>query len=645
VRRRPTSVLLALALAVSLLPAAAASAQTGTPLRPAVRDTADPNPDVVLRGRGWGHSVGMSQYGAYAMARAGRSHSEILQHYYPGTSLHTYPADASRRVTVTGITGTLANAPVEAVGGPLEWFVCGGDGSCSPVGGAQQPAGARWQVISGGSANPSRVTLCRAVQSGGTGARPSCPSGSTAYTGTGTLQLRLSDRDTFPAAFAAPRSAARRIATGGRQYAYGWFNVRGDAGNVRIDNTLPMEGYLRGLAEVPSSWGGGGGGQHALEAQAIIARTYVLARGRNTCATPACQVFNGYGKELEATGANWVAAVRDPADRILRHGDGYAQTYYSSSHGGRTEASEDSWAYGGAVPYLRSVDDPWSLQAPNPMRAWSATATNAEFRRVTGTGLSRIQRVEVTSRTPGGSPRSLRLTGPEGTRDFSTTPTSARTSRGCNRSGYAGNSLRCDLSATVRDVNGAVFSGAGGQPPSSQIVSVGFAPFTDDDGGAHEYATVWANRAGIALGTSDTTFAPRRAVTRAQMASFLARTFAVPARTDRPFRDVSGGPHADAIASVAAAGIARGYEDGRFRPEDPVTREQMASFLSRAMGLSTVRADFRDVPPGGVHAGAVGAIADRGITTGCAADRFCPGASVTRDQMTAFLYRAVRSLR
>lgn len=637
-RRSPSRcALLALVfgLVVTFLPVASASAQTATPLRPSVRTSADPSPAVVLRGQGWGHSVGMSQYGAYAMARAGRTHSQILQHYYPGTALSTHTG--AQRVTVTAITGSPANAVVQAIGGSLQWQLCAAEGACSAVTGGQQPSGSSWQVISGGTSAPSRVTLCRAVQPGGTGARPTCPSGSTAYAGTGTLQLRLTDRDVMQAASA-------RVGTGGRQYAYGWLNLRGATGSVRIDNVLPMEGYLRGLGEVPSSWGAAGG-QAALEAQAVIARTYVLNRKGTTCATAACQVFVGYGKELEAGGERWVAAVRDPADRVLRYGDAYAQTYYSSSHGGSTESSIDSWAYGGAVPYLVAVDDPWSLEAPNPLRSWSATATNAEFRRATGVGLSRVERVEVVSRTVGGSPRVLRLTGPEGTREFSTTPAAARTSRGCNRAGYAGNSLRCDLSAVVLGANGAAFAGASGNPPSSQIRTIGFGPFTDDDGGPHEYATVWANAVGIARGTGDITFAPRQRVSRAQMAAFLHRTFAVPERTDRPFRDVTGGPHADAIASVSAAGIAQGYGDGTFRPDDPVTREQMASFLARAMGLAAVRPSFTDVPPDGVHAGNVGAIAARGVTTGCRADRYCPKDAVTRDQMTAFLFRAVRSLR
>jgi SpoIID/LytB domain protein len=634
---RTTTSLLAAALALALLPAATADAASGVPLRPAVRDQADPSPSLVVRGRGWGHSVGLSQYGAYAQARAGRTHAQILASYYPGTSLGTFTGTREdARVTITELGGTPATQVVEAIGGDLQWVSCVGD-SCGNVANGRQVSGTRWQLISGGSAAPSRITLCRVPQTGST--RPTCPAGDTAYQGTGRLELRLSSRDVTQ----DPAGRAR-AGFGGRQYVFGWLTARGVSGNVRIDNVAPMEGYLRGLGEVPSSWGGASGGQAALRAQAIIARTYVLARGRTTCATPACQVFVGYTKELEATGGNWVAAVRDPANVVLRHGSGYAQTFYSSSHGGRTEASEDSWAYGGSVPYLVSVDDPWSLDAANPMRSWTAVATNAEFRRVTGTGLSRIERVQVLSRTAGGSPRTLRLTGPEGVRDFHTTTSAAR-SRNCNREGYAGNSLRCDLATTVRNAAGAPFAGAGGRPPSSQITTIGFGPFTDDDGGAHEYATVWANAAGIANGTSATTFAPRGDVTRAQMASFIYRTFAVPERTNRPFRDVTGGPHADAIASVAAAGIAEGFVDGTFRPGAKVTREQMASFIARAMGLSSVRPTFDDVDPNGTHGGNVGAIAARGITTGCQADRYCPRDPVKRDQMTSFLYRAVRSLR
>lgn len=635
--RRVASTVLALALAVTLVPASAsAQSSSGTPLRPAVRDQADPSPSVVLRGRGWGHSVGMSQYGAYAMARQGRSHSQILQHYYPGTALRTWQASqaAQNRVAVRLATGGVTSTPAEAIGAPIQWcYTAPGASTCTtqvtqPVSGSAANA---WTVRSGGSGDPARVELRRA-------------DGSVAVGGNGILQARLSSRDV-----AEPVGARLRTyhPNGTRQYAYGWVDYRSPSsadGSLAVSVFLPLERYLRGLGEVPSSWGASGG-QAAMEAQAIIARGYVLGRGNDTCATAACQVYVGFDKELEASGNLWVRAVDATTGRYLEApGGGFAQTFYSSSHGGRTEASQDSWAYGTAVPYLVSVDDPWSLDAVNPMRSWTAVASNAEFRRVTGLGLSRVERVEILTRTAGGSPRTIAVTGPEGTREFSTTTSAAR-SRNCNRTGYAGNSLRCDLATTVRDAAGAPFAAAGGRPPSSQIRSIGFAPFTDDDGNVHEYAIVWANAAGIAQGRSATQFAPRDQVTRGQMASFIYRTFAVPRRDDHTFRDVGGSPHEEAIASVAAAGIALGYDARRFGPNEPVTREQMASFLARAMGLSPVRPDFADVPPNGTHAGNVGAIAAAGVTAGCRTNQYCPADPVMRDQMASFIHRAVRSRR
>lgn len=627
--RRPTSfrvLIVATAVALALpLVTTSASASDGVPVRDAVARQSDPNPNVVLRGRGWGHSVGMSQYGAYAASRDGRSHSQILSHYYPGTTLNTVSDD--QRVTVRLFTGNTRGTNVVARGGAVDWEVCPAGGTCRTE---TQPAGSTWRVEATGA---SRVALSR-------------DGGQTAYAGNGTVELQLTGPDAARDAASTPSTYVEASNPAGtRAYGFGWLEYRAEDGGLHVTNRIALGDYLRGLGEVPSSWGSSGG-QEALVAQAIIARTYVLSRNLDTCATAACQVFVGLSKELEAGGANWVAAVQQPAGRVMRHGNGYAQTFYSSSHGGRTESSADSWAYGTAIPYLTSIDDPWSLDPINPMRSWTTTVSNAAFRRVAGAGLSRVTRVEIQSRTAGGSPSVIRVSGPEGANDFATTPSGAQTSRACNRQ-HAGNSLRCDLTdATVRNAAGDPFSGAGGQPPSSQIRSIGFEPFVDDDGNTHEYAIVWASSAGVALGTSDTTFAPRRAVTRGQMASFLYRTFDMPERTSHGFTDVIEGPHSTAIASVAAARIAQGHPDGTFRPNEPVTREQMASFLVRALGLSPRSPSFSDVPSGNVHAGQIGAIAHSGVTAGCrGGDQFCPKSSVTRDQMATFLHRAVRSAR
>lgn len=117
------------------------------------------------------------------------------------------------------------------------------------------------------------------------------------------------------------------------------------------------------------------------------------------------------------------------------------------------------------------------------------------------------------------------------------------------------------------------------------VPTVGGA-FPDAAGGPHAANVTALVEAGIVDGFPDGTFRPNQAVTRGQMATILARGFGVPAVSGGPpFPDAVGSPHADAIAAVAAAGIAEGRPDGTFGTGDPTRRDQMASFLARASGL------------------------------------------------------------
>ena len=112
------------------------------------------------------------------------------------------------------------------------------------------------------------------------------------------------------------------------------------------------------------------------------------------------------------------------------------------------------------------------------------------------------------------------------------------------------------------------------------------------------------------------------------MASFIARGFELPATKQDFFPDDEGNTHEANINRVAAAGIAAGLEDGTYDPEGLVTRAQMASFLARAMGLDPVGEDrFDDVS--GVHEGNINAIAEAGVTQGCD-DRATSTAPTTR---------------
>jgi hypothetical protein len=165
------------------------------------------------------------------------------------------------------------------------------------------------------------------------------------------------------------------------------------------------------------------------------------------------------------------------------------------------------------------------------------------------------------------------------------------------------------------------------------------SPFADIEQSAFFEEILWLAQEGITTGCSATRFCPADRVTRGQMATLLARALDLPPAASDHFTD-DDGPHEDAINRMAEAGITTGCAATRFCPDGVVNRGSMASFLARAMGLPPSGGNqFNDDT--GAHEDAINRIAEAGITAGCAATRFCPGGTVTRQQMAAFLYRAL----
>ena len=613
-----TAVTVAVLLALAGLNVPSASADDGWPIRAGVAATPEPGGDLQVRGSGWGHGVGMSQYGARAQAEAGRSEAQILGHYYPGTSLGTRPTDdpdtAAGAPIYVGLVNAAPSVRLRALDGPVSWMRC--EGACSSLPDLDQPQGAEFTVTprADGGFTVQRAPGVEVVVPGGSGV------------------VLVADHDGTAVEGPNPNTPDRRT-----EYRRGRmeFQVRSVGSSTRLiaaQRVPTVEDYLLGLAEMPSSWPSA-----ALRSQAVAGRNYALlavaGNRRADCrchllASPADQAYVGYRKESEH---RWVRAVQDTAGRVVldAHGD-LASTYYSSSHGGRSEAIEDSWAFGsGAVPYLRSVDDPWSVAeaAQNPRAAWSAILPADRLQSLVSRELLSVSRVQILDRTAGGTPRTLRFTG----------------------SDSSGNEVRLDWPSGGKPAGARLRAAYGGSLlPSQQLSSVGVVssvPFTDIGGSGHDLAIRFAYEAGITMGVSSTRFAPVQAVTREQMASFLGRTFELPPGSDAAFQDVQpGSTHARAIGSLAAAGITEGCAPGRFCPRDPVSREQMASFLSRALGLTPTQGSrFRDISTGSTHGGAVAALAEADITAGCATDLYCPRDVVTRGQMATFLHRAVRS--
>ncbi|HEX2420923.1 MAG TPA: S-layer homology domain-containing protein, partial [Acidimicrobiia bacterium] len=177
-------------------------------------------------------------------------------------------------------------------------------------------------------------------------------------------------------------------------------------------------------------------------------------------------------------------------------------------------------------------------------------------------------------------------------------------------------------------------------PPAYSFVG----RFGDDEQNPFVVDIEWAAAEGITVGCNppfNDWFCPRLPVTRAQMATFLVRALDLPPAPEDFFADDGGSSHEDDINRLAAAGITTGCAGGTYCPEESVTREQMASFLVRAFDVPTAAVNpFGDV--GGTHAGDIAALYQSGITNGCSASPlfYCPGQTVLREQMAAFLHRA-----
>ncbi len=156
---------------------------------------------------------------------------------------------------------------------------------------------------------------------------------------------------------------------------------------------------------------------------------------------------------------------------------------------------------------------------------------------------------------------------------------------------------------------------------------------------------LWMADQGITSGcdSSGALFCPDSPVTRAQMATFLIRALADPPSSFNYFIDDDGSVHEPNINGLAAAEITFGCDDGMFCPDDPVTRAQMASFLVRALNLPANADDRFADDDGSVHEASINSLAASGITLGCGGTSFCPDNLVTREQMAAFLYRALGS--
>lgn len=153
----------------------------------------------------------------------------------------------------------------------------------------------------------------------------------------------------------------------------------------------------------------------------------------------------------------------------------------------------------------------------------------------------------------------------------------------------------------------------------------------------------------IGCNTGGTRYCPTVPVSRAQMASFVIRALrsggaTLPAAAPDAFIDDDGNVHEPNIDLIAALGISLGDGVGHFRPSDPITRGEMALFIRRGFKFPPATGNrFTDVS--GLYVEPANAVASAGVSFGCniTGTLFCPNDVVNRDQMASFLVRALAS--
>jgi stage II sporulation protein D len=396
--RWKSSLLLCLALMASLaaLPAVPAAAAECLPAGgQTIPDPSSiPSGDFVVVGGGWGHGVGMSQYGAQGAARLGCSVQQILQTYYPGITVGQASA-LPESIRVSLWPERPGGTPVPAIclrahTGAPNWMRP--DGTTMA-----QPTGSFWRVdvLADGSYRVrqfDRADACRA-------ATAADATGAPVWAGGAAGSLLRVPLEGDPIVQLTSKSTNAAYADG-RPYAHGtmeFFSVAGATFlTLQIDTAggvNALERYLRGLSEMPSSWE-----PAALQAQAITGRSYAQDKweafrgARSGCRcdlydSTSDQVYSGYLKEIEPTwGQRWVAAVDATAGRTMRYGGKTAVGYYSSSHGGYSESNTFVWG-SAQVPYLRAVDDTrWELQSTNTLRRWTQPLTKDQIGAAFGVG-------------------------------------------------------------------------------------------------------------------------------------------------------------------------------------------------------------------------------------------------------------------
>jgi len=389
--------------------------------------------DTILRvgGRGYGHGIGLSQYGARGFAAAGYGYANILKHYYQGTTVGSL-----------GYTTGSGSEPVMRVAlddndtPSAYWTFTGhsGDLWVDYEGRGSGP----YLVLKRGTAftftpNGSSTSMTIRHEAGGAvvvdKVLANCD------------WLIVWERDTTKPRWVGMVDVGQPtgLTSNYNQIYYGSMRLDRSStspGTFHLRNHVCMEDYIRCVVprESPASWA-----SEAIKAQAVVARSYAW-RSRNSGGafdvwpTTRSQAYSGWGLwqdgqavrhgDNPATATlegDWLsdAEVAATGAQVVKYGSTVVQTFYHSTSGGHTESIQNVWPSSAPQPYYTGVPDPYELTAGSSRHQWTESTLWASSVRssLAARGLpvpGVLEDITVTSRGLSGRVKSLVLEGVAG---------------------------------------------------------------------------------------------------------------------------------------------------------------------------------------------------------------------------------------
>ncbi|MFZ9774588.1 MAG: SpoIID/LytB domain-containing protein [Candidatus Nanopelagicaceae bacterium] len=308
----------------------------------------------VFTGSGYGHGVGMSQYGAKGMAMESATSAMILSHFYPGTSL--LPGDDTQLIRVNvGHKQRDASLTIKSESGTVT-LIRGRFLINRPVPESAVVGSYSGDITISMTSIAGKIEITRSSKLA--------------------KFSSLEPDDDWTIRWESETVVTLRTAARNYLLKYGQLNLKRVAndvgpGEMEITTTLRLgDQYLYGLGEVPSSWP-----EAALDAQAIAARTFALSKLPNIRKACDCHIYStirdqnfvGFGKESEPFyGILWRNAVDRTRNQVIFFEGKPIQSFFFSSSGGMTQNVKDVW--GGKLAYLVNRPDTWSVNVTNNPR-------------------------------------------------------------------------------------------------------------------------------------------------------------------------------------------------------------------------------------------------------------------------------------